>query len=1601
MSLWSRLLRRSGGSEETLASLLDSEEHRLVQTPLPFISHHHNQAAVVAEDVVALLQELLDQHADPSHGFIANLIHGARLQPTLAHELVHTTDSLLDAANIPSNAPSRRRVRYLFNRIQQAAEDVRRMIPSSIRPIFSRQQLQTEAAMRDYVRRRDRTMSIAERARTVRNARTRHDIEADLSSMIAAQRRSQDVMNMLSQENERTLEALGSRHDDREYSGGRAGGPGATYTVTLNLTLGYRRESSKGLSLYNKYHTVVEQVVVPPNTTFSATDMFAAAVAQWERSKWSEESLVYTIQDIPSAIDDMQVVHTPGPGEDDTDENYGQDLNADIDVDEWNNMEEPAFAAPPSIVTNTVPVAAAIQQLRRSARIAQRNTEIQRAMAWQETIAARVASRRRKKTTEQLRRARFGRGVPTGGGIGVDTAPTESQVSAAYRYERTRLEDMPMFAGNGDIPIIETAEKKISILPQQCVFDYILYEYRTSSSSCRKKITRSELIAEFVEHTSYSGKGGVTTRDVIQWARAVKHVSVYSIDMLWSVFQHTISTDRAQIALFFVCNNMHCHPIIDTGKRTLISHTIAANQTTDKTIVPIVLEKEVHTWIDFQSAYIVDMPVSDITDKLHATDVYKQLWLLCQDVPDTATTIVLPVQTLDAILVMFVRTAGRIPTSLACKGSHVIAFRDPGTNMLYVAGTDWEARRSVMDAAHERYKLEDLRFNNQSWGAITALLFQCTQGAVKPCAYSPHAHHIFSSYPTLPYVLDTRSNPVGDEIETTIDIRRAYTAILQNNNTPWPVFDTLDVITPCKDVRSLPCGEVYIETDFHCCSTTMWFPAGWYPVCWAKYALECGYIQPDYITYAMCPRSQLEAEAFRPYTEFVEEHFPDNSKYLVNALVGLWGRSSYSTSVAGITTCADTAIATLQHLPNTAIHRVAKIEDLFIVTSTTKTDLLGGNIPWYRHVIASSWILLDSIIKEHTDETSRIVRINTDSVSIVNAVGIEKLATKDKCVFGHPYVSETVTAVQCNDDIVHDQLATAVYGPTLHQRMERRPPLFIYADHVKSPTIIMEKMPCPGTVCTSPDSTTVEQQKTAGAIVLGIAGSGKSHLLLQTYEATIDEDGTVCGAQHRTSKDPAVVTCYTHAACERLKKEGLPARVFDSVAYDSETKQLSAKGFYEYKHIVVDEFTMLPPSHINILVQIKLRQPGTSIVFAGDPSQCPPVTEGWVWYHLNPTIHWLCDWTIVQLAYKFTRYDKPMFNSLEVFRHTGKLIATWDRTECTEAELDICYSNKFRSERNAYRLSQWIKQTGKSDIVWKQLRPDFKVCIGLPIMGYHDTDTTLEVFKTRTFKIVDIKSESSEENSSSTSSLILQRTDVDDDTLLTIPQSFAATAMDYSFCVTTHKIQGITRRGHYNIWEADRMNRNVLYTALSRGTSLQYVHVVGASSTKLWDCAHPTTSHFLMLQPVPVVPALLYTVETTDTEPSTRQTLWTTESRDELEHRIASNGKQTIIQCTPFFFLQSQVTGDVHAARLTKSAVQHTKKQERKVDTTRRQYRISKYNIVHEPGQHRFVIRYRRTGEKTQFWGFVYSKYPDQHPTKEEAYFTAQQQQQHLRLNCG
>lgn len=104
---------------------------------------------------------------------------------------------------------------------------------------------------------------------------------------------------------------------------------------------------------------------------------------------------------------------------------------------------------------------------------------------------------------------------------------------------------------------------------------------------------------------------------------------------------------------------------------------------------------------------------------------------------------------------------------------------------------------------------------------------------------------------------------------------------------------------------------------------------------------------------------------------------------------------------------------------------------------------------------------------------------------------------------------------------------------------------------------------------------------------------------------------------------------------------------------------------------------------------------------------------------------------------------------------------------------------------------------------------DLQIAVGVPIIAIVN-NKNYEVSTSEMYHVVEINDDE----------IKIKK----DDKEKNIAYNDFAKMFKLGFCVTVYKYQGDTIHDHYNIYDVHKMSWNEMYTALSRGVSLDKVH---------------------------------------------------------------------------------------------------------------------------------------------------------------------------------
>ena len=215
----------------------------------------------------------------------------------------------------------------------------------------------------------------------------------------------------------------------------------------------------------------------------------------------------------------------------------------------------------------------------------------------------------------------------------------------------------------------------------------------------------------------------------------------------------------------------------------------------------------------------------------------------------------------------------------------------------------------------------------------------------------------------------------------------------------------------------------------------------------------------------------------------------------------------------------------------------------------------------------------------------------------------------------------------------------------------------------------------------------------------------------------------------------------------------------------------------------------------------------------GDPNQCEPVESGSAIndnYLESTVINEMCG-NIEKLEYieKTCRYDKQTHDILNKSLRYGKVSAYFEPIN-NEFYKNICYLNSTRIKVNRECCDRFIEENNKRScevkFTYNNKRETYYVCTKMPVLATQNMKDK-GIHNTMEFVIEDIKYDRYRINN--------EWFDKKDFSENFIP----------SFCVTVYKYEGADINEPCNIYDVNLMDKKQLYTALSRTTKFEYIHL--------------------------------------------------------------------------------------------------------------------------------------------------------------------------------
>ena len=302
-----------------------------------------------------------------------------------------------------------------------------------------------------------------------------------------------------------------------------------------------------------------------------------------------------------------------------------------------------------------------------------------------------------------------------------------------------------------------------------------------------------------------------------------------------------------------------------------------------------------------------------------------------------------------------------------------------------------------------------------------------------------------------------------------------------------------------------------------------------------------------------------------------------------------------------------------------------------------------------------------------------------------------------------------------------------------------------------------------------------------GGVIIGGPGTGKSHIIQNLKETN------------------RVLCAPTHKAAYNIGGETVHHTIGLNIEYN-----ISEKTIRKFKQdkpiIIIDEISMVSSMMWKALCELKRRTECKFLLF-GDDKQLLAVEPNPQDHFKSSAVFYLANGLMCELTVQH-RFDEKLAKiladipniDLEMFQNEAP------------TSLNLCFTNQTRKGINAElneKRGLFVERN-----MFDESSQDMYIYKGVPLIA---KETTSEFFNNEKFVVKNTFAES----------ITLEN----DRTQIEIHRLDLSTFFNLSFATTVHKSQGDSINENFTIWEWNKMNKRMKYTALSRATCAEIVSI--------------------------------------------------------------------------------------------------------------------------------------------------------------------------------
>ena len=315
----------------------------------------------------------------------------------------------------------------------------------------------------------------------------------------------------------------------------------------------------------------------------------------------------------------------------------------------------------------------------------------------------------------------------------------------------------------------------------------------------------------------------------------------------------------------------------------------------------------------------------------------------------------------------------------------------------------------------------------------------------------------------------------------------------------------------------------------------------------------------------------------------------------------------------------------------------------------------------------------------------------------------------------------------------------------------------------------------------------LNEVKSKNCLVIGGPGFGKTNLLKQIYQSYKDGECIVFSANNKAL-----------AECKRFCENAYTFNRYNFIFHNNLAKTI--------KCVLIDEIYTAKTKWISYIANLQMKYPNVIFLAFGDVNQCKAI-QSYINYDNSLFFASLFNNNRITLKYveKTARYDNKLKQILDDLLSKGTIPNNSFKPINKKLDINICYFNNTVDRINTEKM-------GTSDYY-----NNYKV--GHRIIS-EANDLSKGIIKNQTYEIVKL-------NPSNKHEALLLTQDEKHNYTQTVNKGLYINLFNFKpfFACTVFKIQGTTINEDFNIWDIERMNLNELNVAISRGHKISQIHM--------------------------------------------------------------------------------------------------------------------------------------------------------------------------------